>query len=226
MIVIFDARGKPAGMQSLIPANNFVDWDCTENEYYVKETIEYFNVTANATESKEFCMTTVYFYHPWDICDEQAKIKNQLMIQKGKGTYSRNLVRVPMEYEDVQEETIKWSVEKYFMKMGHHVTLKEGRDDCKKIMPVQVLYSKNSNGQCRSSGLVWSHINVNNTGNGWEMVSMRTLGFILKDIPKCLEEAVNKRLVRSMHVWLTPSTGYCGKDNTLLEKSKEWIFSG
>lgn len=208
LIIIFDTNGEPAGMQSLVPANNFVGWDCEDNDFYVKETVRYFDIEANDTNTKEFCMTTMYFTNP--IHEPNVYEQDQLILQKGRGINEDNLVKIPTKYEEAKEDKEVWNTASYFPGMGHHMLPNKEEDFCTKAMPIQTLYAY-KDGECGSSGFVWTHINVNNEGNGWEKVTMPIVKAIAGPVTlaDCFENAVNNGLVRTMHVFLNSTTDQC-----------------
>ena len=47
-IMIYDSDGQMAGIQSLVPSEDFVGMDCTENKYYLKDTINSKEVSMKA----------------------------------------------------------------------------------------------------------------------------------------------------------------------------------
>jgi len=97
----------------------------------------------------------MYLTDPSAICKWDGVASDKLFIQKGDDP--RNVVQLPATYDAAANATDAWVMDHFFLSMGHHVTYKEGRDDCVKQMPIQALYAEVDE-QCVSSGFVWVHI--------------------------------------------------------------------
>merc|ERR1712142_2282 len=200
-VMIYDAHGQIAGMQSIIPIGDFVNMSCTENEYYAKELIN----------SAEFCVTTMYFTDPAFICNSDNLMfgEDQLFLQRGTGYQMEHLVTIPKTYDEAKGDPEHWNIDKWFPFMGHHTTGKINRDDCKAVMPIQGLYAW-LDGECRNTGFVWSHVNTKTQKqSGWEKPSESVARKILNDVHECMIEAAKKNQVTTMHVYLGGSTKHC-----------------
>lgn len=205
-IMIYDLNGHVAGMQSLVPADAFVANDCTDNPYYTKESISL------GETSMMFCMTTMYFTDPSTICsfgEPEGAHEDQLLLQKGRGYHPEQLLALPKTYAEAKKDPEHWNIDWYFVMMGHHVTAKENRDDCKLKVPIQALYSWVDD-ECKLTGFVWAHSSTSITGNTWEKSDSYTMKWILNPPQQCSLDSADKGLVTSMHVFLYPSTKYCG----------------
>merc|ERR1712142_1428476 len=84
-VQLYDADGHVAGTQSIVPVEKFM-WDCTYNDYYVKE-----NITLDDGYVREFCVSTMYFRDPSTLCTkmEDDEVENALFIQKKRQLCSR-----------------------------------------------------------------------------------------------------------------------------------------
>ena len=72
----------------------------------------------------QYCLATMYFMDPADICSHQRKGSKAdvLVFQEGANYMDTdNLVFMPKTWEDAQNETL-WVNQKYFLGMGHHIT--------------------------------------------------------------------------------------------------------
>lgn len=206
MVIIYDKDGKMAGAQSLLPSNSFQGWDCSENEFYTKDTID----------NEEFCVTTIYFRDPATICYANKTAASALYLQKGKYYYPENLVKFPETLLDVARDSENWHVDKYFLGMGHHARRNEhGSEDCKMHMPVQILYAY-VDGHCVNTGFDWQHYNNNVTdyrfskeGDEWENPPAIAVKSVLNGAAKCQLDSADKGLVKTYHGFLGGSTTYC-----------------
>lgn len=203
-IMIYDTDGQMAGIQSLVPSEDFVGMDCKENKYYLKETIN----------SKEYCVTTMYFTDPIFICGKKKRrrpAEDQLFIQKGAGYRKKNLIGFPKTYDEAKADPNHWHIGKYFRFMGHHTTHMVNRDICGFSMPIQGLYAW-LDGECRNTGFVWSHVNTKTPDrNGWDEPRPNdvTVGLVMNNVPECMYESLEKSHVITMHVYLGGSTQQC-----------------
>jgi len=203
-IIIFDAQGNAAGMQSLIPSSEF-NWDCTENEFYTKETLQ----IQPELKPVEYCMTTMYFRDPSTICDKEHKASNKLHLQKGESFKPENLVTLPEMLPQVEEDPEHWVMDNYFPGMGHHITKNEkDSNDCQSFMPIQGLYAL-IDGQCHNTGFVWMHVNSKVEGHEWETPPQAGINFILSKPAQCQLDAANHSVLKTMHIYLGGSTAHC-----------------
>lgn len=213
MVLIFDADGKAAGMQSGMPALDFSNaWGLQKgncnNKYYQKDII--YGTT--------FCLATLYFSDPASICSSGEKT-DLLVFQEGP-TYKDELLYVPRTWNEA--EKTEWENHFYLPRMGHHRFHTEpAKEDCLSLRPVQVLYTS-VGGECVSTGVVWQHSmpNPENTGtnlNSWETIPGGRYGVqrILSNPSQCILQMSDENKITTMHVWLGGSTEQCqGIDNT------------
>jgi len=215
MIIIFDAAGKMAGTQSLVPSDSFVGWDCLENEYYTKE-----NITDLITgDTTEFCVTTMYFKDPSSICNKDLvdSAKDALYLQKKDSFKPENLLHFPETYDEAKNDQVNWHIDHYFLGMGHHITPNtHGSNDCKSIAPVQGLYAEEFGVGCHNQGFVWQHYNtkvedvrMGKKGDEWEAPPTFAVKQILRNPAQCLLDASDKKLAKTMHVFLGGYTKKC-----------------
>jgi len=203
-IMIYDANGQMAGMQSLIPSEDFVGKDCTDNKYYVKETIN----TRTIHGHIQFCVTTMYFRDPASICNG-ASGEDQLFQQIGKSFRKKNLVAIPKTFDEAKADSEHWHIDKYFPGMGHHTTSNVDRDNCKTLMPFQGLYAW-LDGECRNIGFAATHCNTKTpAGKVWEKPNVLIGKMIMNNLTQCLEDLSSKSQITVMHVYLGGSTEYC-----------------
>jgi len=206
MILIFDAAGNAAGMQSLIPSSE-LNWDCTDNEFYTKEniTIKY----THDTKAIEYCMTTIYFRDPSTICQKDHTAQNKLHLQKGDSFKPENLVTFPETFLEAENDRDQWTIDNYFLGMGHHITNNEkDSNDCQKFMPIQALYAY-KDGHCHNTGFVWMHANTKVAGPGWEEPPEAVVKQILSKPAQCQLDGARNKISKTMHVFLGGSTTYC-----------------
>jgi len=204
MIIIFDAQGNAAGMQSVIPSSEFY-WDCTENEFYTKE-----NITMRYTQ--EYCMTTIYFRDPSTICDKEHNAPNKLHLQKGDSFKPENLVTFPETFKEAENNRDQWTIDNYFLGMGHHITNNEkDSNDCQSFMPIQALYAF-KDGHCHNTGFVWMHANTVVKGSEWEEPPESVVKLILSKPAQCQLDGAKNKVSKTMHVFLGGSTTYCFRE--------------
>jgi len=200
-IMIYNQQGEVAGMQSLVPADDFVDVDCTDNEYYVTQMI-----TVGDTSVK-FCMATIYFAKPDTICRWHSTDKGDLLYLQ-KGTNPANYRTLLRTYDEVDNNK-DWHKDKYFPAMGHHATSNVNRDDCSAGAPLQALYAW-FEGECRLTGFAWTHLDTKTPeGCCWEKPNSWIVRMIGNDVPQCVLDASGNGLLTTQHVWLTNSTTHC-----------------
>jgi len=200
-IMIYNQRGEVAGMQSLIPADDFVNLDCTDNEYYVTEMITV------RDSSVKFCMATIYFAKPDTICRLDGKDKGDLLYLQ-KGTNPANYRTLLRTYDEVDTNK-DWHKDKYFPAMGHHATSNIDRDNCNAGAPLQALYAWFEE-ECRLTGFAWTHLNTKTLeGCCFEKPNSWIVRMIGNDVPQCVLDASGNRLLTTQHVWLTNSTTHC-----------------
>jgi len=218
MAILYDSKFRAAGMQSLVPSDTFVGYDCLENGYYAKETIE----------DVEYCVTTIYFKDPSAICqvdsdqvdsNEEAAAAAQLHIQKGNNFQAENIVPVPKSHRYAVSNQF-WSDGGYFPGMGQHVsyipTYPHFSNDCTKMIPFQFVYGR-VDGHCVNTGFMFSHWNttvVDDHRHAWETLPVGVVVTIRKvHYYSCEIVAAKKKMEKSMHVFLGGSTDYCINDN-------------
>jgi len=212
MVIIYDETAyEAAGIQSLVPSNTFVGYDCSINEFYTKETIN----------GVEFCIITAYFKDPSTLCIDQGDhyVPNQLYFQIGDSFAPENLVKAPKTWKEAEDNQDFWKLSRFFPGMGHHITRNEhGSHDCKSYMPFQVLYAYRD-GHCVNTGLVFQHFNTNVKDNrsnkksdAWEAPPGTAVKIIIKDPDQCQVESADKGLVKTMHAFLGGSVTYCFTD--------------
>jgi len=205
MIIIYDSSKRAAGLQSLVPSDSFVGWDCGDNEFYNKEVIE----------GVEYCVLTAYFYDPAQICRNDLDSEHQLHFQKGNSYKPENLVKVPQTFLQADFSDF-WNKDKFFPGMGHHFTRKEGnREDCTSFMPFQALYAY-IDGHCESTGLIFQHYNTDvvdtryyKKKDAWEAPPSLAIRAILSNPAQCQLESADKKYIKTMHAFLAPSRSYC-----------------
>jgi len=211
MIQLYDADGYVAGTQSLVPVDKFM-WDCTYNDYYVKE-----NITLDQGYVREFCVSTMYFRDPSTLCTKMEEVENELFIQKKDSFAADSLVPMPKTFQDAKEHQDFWAIDNYIPGMGHHITPNlHDSEDCPSYMPLQVLYAY-IDGHCHNSGFVWSHwgaiVNdqdeVRPHGSQWEVTNKWVVKTILTKPSQCELDYGEKHLIRTQHNWLGGSTTYC-----------------
>jgi len=214
-VQLYDADGMVAGTQSLVPVDKFM-WDCTYNEFYVKE-----NITLPQTAHiREFCVSTMYFRDPTTLCTKMEEVEDELFIQKKDSFAVESLVPMPKTFQDAKDNQYFWAIDNFIPRMGHHITpnLHES-EDCKSYLPLQVLYA-HIDGHCRNSGFVWSHwgavVNdqdeVRPHGSQWEVTTEWVVKTILTSPSQCELDYGGKRLIRTQHHWLLDSRSYCFHD--------------
>jgi len=191
-----------AGMQSLVPKEDFIDQDqCTDNPYYSIETIA----------GKEYCVLTMYFQYPETVCNFYGATEKKLYLQKGN---SWDWIRVESTWLETQDYSNHWNLDKYFPGMGFHATWKEDDpEDCRMAAPIQGLFAHmggfDGYGDCFNTGFVFVHYNTKTTGHGWEKPGSKPVSLILNKPSQCQLDAADKSLVTSMHVFLGGSTKPC-----------------
>lgn len=211
MIIIFDADGYMAGKQSLVPPEHF-SWDCTYNDYYVKEQIQMDD------GFREYCVSTMYFRDPATICTPSMEdAENHLFMQRKDSYAPANLDSLPTTWEGAEKNQDFWALDRYIPAMGHHTTPNlHDSEDCKSYMPLQVLYAY-IDGHCRNSGFVWSHwgsdvadqSEVRPHGDQWEHTTVFVIKAILTKPSQCEIDEGAKGTIRTQHVYLGGSTTYC-----------------
>jgi len=212
-VQLYDADGHVAGTQSIVPVEKFM-WDCTYNDYYVKE-----NITLDDGYVREFCVSTMYFRDPSTLCTkmEDDEVENALFIQKKDSFAPDSLVPMPKTFLQAEQNQDFWAIDRYIPRMGHHITPNlHDSEDCKSYLPLQVLYA-HVDGHCHNSGFVWSHwgavVNdedaVRPHGSQWEVTNEWVVKTILTKPSQCELDYGAKHLIRTQHHWLLDSVTYC-----------------
>jgi len=199
MAILYDRSGNAAGMQHMFPIEEMVQPCDGTNPYYVQEIIH----------SKVFCVATVYFTNPADICTTGMPPSNSdliLYIQKGDN-YENSEGTQPTYHEAAADP--RFQVERFFLGMGHHFTFKEAEPEkCTLARPIQILYAS-LNGKCLLTGYVSSHLTKTPERDGWEKPAPIPVRLILKNPSQCELDAAGKGQASTMHVFLRDSAKYC-----------------
>jgi len=205
MVLIYDADGNVAGMQSGLPSREFLnEGACPDSPYYQQQTIN----------GVEFCLATMYFTDPADICQSGNK-KDVLVFQEG-ATYkdANKLLSIPSTWSETQSNA--WVREKFYPGMGHHVFPYETKpENCQRLKPFQILYAKTDYG-CVNTGFVWTHFTTT-TNDDWEKpppIFPRLILYNPMD-HMCMNTMTLQGKFTAMHVWLGGSAAPCESSNSL-----------
>jgi len=205
MVLIFDSDGQVIGLQSGAPEVDFVSGDCTQNDFYVRDTID--TIVNGTIVGEQFCLATYYFKDPRVPRGSMNDVE-EIHLQMGDSWMSpNNLIRVPKYYSELKDNQ-QWVLGNYVQGMGHHASFPDALEECITPTPFQALYALNDENECVSSGFVASHMSTT-TGDGWEKATSGMLKAIFKNLPQCTLDAGDNGKTTSMHVFLGNSTSQC-----------------
>lgn len=199
MAILYDHNGKAAGIQHMTPIDDMVHPCDGTNPYYVQDVIH----------SKVYCISTVYFTNPSNICTTGMPPGDaDLILYTQKGDNYENSEGTQPTYNEAANDN-RFQAEKYFLGMGHHFTFKEAEpENCIKARPFQAIYAR-LNGKCRLTAFVSSHLSKVAEKDGWEKPGAIPIRLILKNPAQCILDAAGKSQITTMHVFLRDSTSYC-----------------
>lgn len=202
MVLLFDANGFIAGMQSPVPLKNTYD-----NKYFDFDASAAYN--KDEINGETVYVSTAYFVDPAIICTGRTQEEYDVD-GTGTGLHFQNgetpetYVTAPLTETAALAEG-RWFKHYCFLNMGNHFFEfnYDPEQNCQDVFPAQLVYEDDN-----LKGFVFQHTG-DIAGDRWEQPDSLAINAIVDRPPKCLLDLTEEPGQRTMHVYFMDYTDLC-----------------